>query len=185
MHKWLIVYSSVTGNTKQIAEAMYGAFAEGEADIISIREIGTISLDDYDYIAVGYWLTRGAPDKAVQKFLAELSGKTVVLFQTHGAEVGSEHAVTAFARAAAKLGEGCDVLGTFSSQGRINPALLSRRQNSTDKNDPHAANERNKKRWENAAKHPDENDLQRAKDFVFAMKHKLALREKYRQKANQ
>ena len=185
MHKWLIVYSSVTGNTKQIAEAMYGAFAEGEADIISVREIDMISLDDYDYIAVGYWLTRGAPDKAVQNFLAELSGKTVVLFQTHGAEVGSEHAVTAFARAAAKLGEGCDVLGTFSSQGRINSALLVRRQNSTDKNDPHAANERNKKRWENAAKHPDENDLQRAKDFVFAMKHKLALREKYRQKVNQ
>ena len=77
------------------------------------------------------------------------------------------------------------MLGTFSSQERINPALLTRRQNSTDKNDPHAANERNKKRWENAAKHPDENDLQRAKDFVFAMKRKLALREKYRQKANQ
>ena len=179
LQKWLIVYSSVTGNTKQIAKAMYSAFAENEADIFSIKDVDKIVLDDYDYIAVGYWLTRGAPDRAVQQLLSEISGKTVVLFQTHGAEIGSEHAVTAFARAASRLGNDCDVLGTFSSQGKINPALLARRQNSADKNDPHAANERNRKRWENAAKHPDENDLQRAKDFISAMKHKLTLREKY------
>ena len=28
MKKWLIVYSSVTGNTKQIAEAIYDGFGE-------------------------------------------------------------------------------------------------------------------------------------------------------------
>ena len=179
MYKWLIVYSSLTGNTKQIAEAMYTTFTNGEADIFSIKEIDKINLDDYDYIAVGYWLTRGAPDKTVQEFLTTIKHKTVMLFQTHGTEPGSEHAVTAFARAAYKLGEDCTILGTFSSQGKINPALLARRQNNTDKNDPHAATERNKKRWESAAKHPDENDIQRAKDFIAAMKHKLALREKY------
>lgn len=179
MQKWLIVYSSVTGNTKQIAEAMYSSFAENEADIISVKEADTISLDDYDYIAVGYWLTRGGPDKSVQDFLAKITHKTVVLFQTHGAEPGSEHAVTAFARAAYKLGDECTILGTFSSQGKINPTLLARRHNNTDKNDPHAATERNKKRWEQAANHPDEQDLQRAKDFIAAMKHKLALRAKY------
>lgn len=177
MHKWLIVYSSVTGNTKKIAEAMYSAFVPGEADIFSIKD--EFSLADYDYIAVGYWLTRGAPDKAVQNLLSKITGKTVILFQTHGAELGSEHSVTAFARAGMKLGADCEVLGTFSCQGKINPALLVRRMNNTNENDPHSATKRNKKRWENASKHPDENDLQRAKDFVFAMKHKLALKQKY------
>ena len=128
---WLIVYSSLTGNTKQIAEAMYTTFTNGEADIFSIKEIDKINLDDYDYIAVGYWLTRGAPDKTVQEFLTTIKHKTVMLFQTHGTEPGSEHAVTAFARAAYKLGEDCTILGTFSSQGKINPALLARRQNNT------------------------------------------------------
>ena len=38
MKKWLIVYSSVTGNTKQIAEAIYDGFGEDMADIFAIRD---------------------------------------------------------------------------------------------------------------------------------------------------
>lgn len=182
--KWLIVYSSVTGNTKQIAEAMYNAFVEGEADIFSIKDVKDISVEEltkYDNIAVGYWLTRGGPDNKVQEFLAKLRNKTVVLFQTQGAMLGSEHSVTAFARAAVYLDSSCKVLGTFASQGKINPALLARRQNA-GANDPHAANEQNKQRWVSAALHPNEEDFQRVRDFVSAMKHKLELIKKYTEK---
>ena len=50
MKKWLIVYSSVTGNTKQIAEAIYDGFGEDMADIFAIRD--EFNLEDYDNIAV-------------------------------------------------------------------------------------------------------------------------------------
>lgn len=126
MKKWLIVYSSVTGNTKQIAEAIYNGFGEDMADIFAIRD--KFNLEDYDNIAVGYWLTRGEPDKMVQELLKKLNNKTVILFQTQGAELNSEHSITAFARAASYLGENCKVLGTFASQGKINPAMLERRK---------------------------------------------------------
>ena len=122
MKKWLIVYSSVTGNTKQIAEAIYDGFGEDMANIFAIRD--EFNLEDYDNIAVGYWLTRGEPDKMVQELLKKLNNKTVILFQTQGAELNSEHSITAFARAASYLGENCKVLGTFASQGKINPAML-------------------------------------------------------------
>ena len=101
MKKWLIVYSSVTGNTKQIAEAIYDGFGENVADIFAIRD--EFNLEDYDNIAVGYWLTRGEPDKMVQELLKKLNNKTVILFQTQGAELNSEHSITAFARAASYL----------------------------------------------------------------------------------
>ena len=94
MKKWLIVYSSVTGNTKQIAEAIYDGFGENVADIFAIRD--EFNLEDYDNIAVGYWLTRGEPDKMVQELLKKLNNKTVILFQTQGAELNSEHSITAF-----------------------------------------------------------------------------------------
>ena len=71
MKKWLIVYSSVTGNTKQIAEAIYDGFGEDMANIFAIRD--EFNLEDYDNIAVGYWLTRGEPDKMVQELLKKLN----------------------------------------------------------------------------------------------------------------
>ena len=178
MAKWLIVYASVTGNTKKIAEAIHSGFEMGEADIYPITDNGKFKLDDYENIAVGYWLTRGGPDKMVQALLAKLHGKQVVLFQTHGTEIGSEHCFTAFARAATYLPSDNLVLATFTCQGKINPALLAKRFNG-DKNDPHTATERNKARWASAAAHPNDEDLQRAKDFVGVIKHKLALRQKY------
>lgn len=61
--------------------------------------------------------------------IEKLNNKTVILFQTQGAELNSEHSITAFARAASYLGENCKVLGTFASQGKINPAMLERRKN--------------------------------------------------------
>lgn len=176
MKKWLIVYSSVTGNTKQIAEAIYDGFGENVADIFAIRD--EFNLEDYDNIAVGYWLTHGEPDKMVQELLKKLNNKTVILFQTQGAELNSEHSITAFARAASYLGENCKVLGTFASQGKINPAMLERRKNA-DKNDPHAATPRNLERWQKASIHPNEEDFSRAKEFVKSMQRKIALREKY------
>lgn len=176
MKKWLIVYSSVTGNTKQIAEAIYNGFNEGEADIYAVKD--DFNLADYDNIAVGYWLTRGEPDKMVQGLLSKLNNKTVVLFQTQGTELNSEHSITAFARAASYLGDNCKVLGTFASQGKINPAMLEMRK-MAGKDNPHAATPENIKRWEQASMHPNEEDFSRAKDFVKAMKRKIALREKY------
>lgn len=181
MKKWLIIYSSVTGNTKYIAEAMAEAFEPGTVDICTTAD--KPDFDAYEVIMAGYWLTKGGPSPDMQRVLSSLDNKMVIFFQTHGAEVGSEHAVTAFARAANYLGSNNYILGTFSCQGRINPKLLARRRNA-DPNDPHSATERNKQRWLSAAEHPNEDDRVRAGEFVAKMKHKLELRNKYLAKQN-
>jgi len=170
MTKWLVVYSSVTGNTKQIAEAMFEVLPTGS----NLQPISASLLDFamYDVIVVGYWLTRGGPDPKTMELLPKLRGKKVVLFATHGALPGSEHAVTSLARAAYLLGDGCSILGTFTCQGKINPALLARRVGAAE-NDPHAPSEENKKRWTEAAKHPNEADFVAARGFIKKMQRKL------------
>lgn len=186
-NKWLIIYASLTGNTEQIANALYEAFNEDTAltsdetkvEIYAIDKIDNdFNFDEYENIAIGYWLTRGGPEEKVQKILQKLHDKFIIFFQTHGAKVNTEHSVTAFARAATYLGKNCYIVGTFASQGKIDPKLLVRKRN-TDPNDPHSATEQNQKRWEEAAMHPNQEDFLRVKEFVKAMKHKLALREKY------
>lgn len=175
MKKWLIIYTSNTNNTKQIAEAMFSAVGP-DSKIISSKEFET--LDDYDVVAVGFWVTRGGPDPVTRGLLPKINHKQVVLFQTLGAEPSGEHAVTSLAKAAYLLGGDCTIVGTFSTRGKINPVLLEKRKHLSPQN-PHAYHEENMRRWAAAASHPDETDRANARAFVAKIERKLALREAY------
>lgn len=174
MGKWGVFYSSVTGNTRMIAEKI--AEAAGEAEVLPVEEMPE-DLSSFEVVALGYWLRLGGPDPKMMQYLPKVKDATVLLFETHGADPGSEHAITAYARAAYLLGEGCEILGTFGCQGRINPALLEKRKNAAQ-DDPHGGVEA-RERWKRAESHPDEEDFATAAEFVSQMKRKLMLRQKY------
>ena len=174
MRKWAVIYSSTTGNTKAIAEEIAGASG---GDIFRVQDAPT-DLSAYDVVALGYWLRRGGPDDLMKTYLPKVKDACVLLFQTHGADVGSEHAVTSFARAAYLLGENAEILGTFSAQGKLSPALIARRKKS-DPDDTHNSPEA-QERWVRAADHPNEEDRAAAREFVHKMEHKLDLLEKFR-----
>ena len=176
MGKWGVFYSSVTGNTKMIAEKI--AEAAGGADLLPVEEMPE-DLSGYEVVALGYWLRLGGADPKMMRYLPKVKDSTVILFETHGTDPGSEHAVTAYARAAYLLGEGCEILGTFGCQGKINPALIEKRKNSSP-DDPHGGTAA-MERWKRAANHPNEEDFAAAADFVTQMKRKLMLRQKYRE----
>lgn len=201
MAKWIVVYSSVTGNTRKLAEV---AAREMGADLLNVQEIigpadireeddeESVSIDvcrnslaissetldrkleeklsGYDGVMVGYWLRKGAPDRKSSILLSRISGKKVALFQTHGAYDGTEHSITAFARAGSMLGPGNRILGTFSCQGAVNPALIKRRLEGSVPGHRGEDLEACKKRWADAATRPNENDLQRTADFAKKMK---------------
>ena len=177
MEKWCVIYSSLTGNTKRVAEAMAEA---AEADLFSVDE-APLDLSAYAVVALGYWLRRGAPDPKMLALLPRIEEIDVVLFQTHGTDPGSEHAVTAFARAGHALGASCYILGTFACQGRLNPKIVERRtKEAAAADDPHAG-KKAQERWQRAASHPDAEDLQKARDFAQTMQEKWRrrrLREK-------
>ena len=174
MRKWAVIYSSTTGNTKAIAEEIAGASG---GDLFRVQDAPT-DLSAYDVVALGYWLRRGGPDDLMKTYLPKVKDACVLLFQTHGADVGSEHAVTSFARAAYLLGENAEILGTFSAQGKLSPALIARRKKS-DPDDTHNSPEA-QERWGRAADHPNEEDRAAAREFVHKMEHKLDLLEKFR-----
>lgn len=173
MEKWCVIYSSLTGNTKLVAEAMA---EEVGADLCRVEE-APADLSLYDAVALGYWLRRGAPDPKMLALLPKIEGKDVVFFQTHGTDPGSEHAVTAFARAGHALGAGCYILGTFSCQGKLNPKIVEKRKKeAAAEDDPHAG-KKAQARWQRAAGHPDEGDLQEARAFICAMQEKRRKRK--------
>ena len=164
MSRWLVVYSSVTGNTKKVAEA----FCEVVGGTLTrVEDAGT--LEGFDAVAVGYWLWRGGPDPKTAAYLSQLTGVHVALMETHSADNRSEQSVTAFARAAACLGKDCRVLNVFECQGQVPEAVREKRAKLAA-NDPHAKSQG----WKNSIGHPDEADLAEAKEFALRTDKKLA-----------
>ena len=68
MNKWKIVVSSVTGNTKKIADAMAEAVGTKAIDL----KDASPEKDGAEIVAVGFWLWRGGPDPKTADFLSKL-----------------------------------------------------------------------------------------------------------------
>ena len=167
MNRWLVVYSSVTGNTKKVAKAICEALDGTLLRVEDAREP-----DEFDAVAVGYWLWRGGPDPKTAEYLSRLSDVKVALFETHAADNRSEHSVTAFARAAACLGKDCRVLNVFECQGQVPEAVREKRAKLEAEKpvDPHAKSQG----WKNSIGHPDKADLMAAKAFALRTDNKLS-----------
>jgi flavodoxin len=166
--KTAIVYSSRTGNTRRIAEAIHSVMPEGTA-IFPVEEAP--APDDYDFLALGFWVDKGAPDTAMSRYMEEVRGKKLGLFGTLGAWPDSEHAREAMQRAVDRV-DGNTVLGAFLCQGKVDPKLLAAMAK-MGPNNPHAMTEERRARIEEAAKHPDETDCARARQVFSELLGKL------------
>jgi flavodoxin len=113
--KALVVYSSQTGNTRKLADALYGAL-QCEKVIMPLSDNPDPA--DYDFIAVGFWLKGGEPESATKEFLSKIGKKEVFLFATHGSAKDSAHAQNAMKKAKDLLAE-ARVVGTYSCQGEV------------------------------------------------------------------
>lgn len=147
--KTLVVYSSQSGNTRKLANAVFD-FINAEKEIYPVAEAPDPS--GYDSVAVGFWLKAGKPDPLSLEFLSKIKAQPLFLFATHGAATGSAHAEGAMSYARSVVPE-AKVLGTFSCQGEVNPEVLER---VSKKPEPPV--------WlkdaPNAEGHPNRNDMQ-------------------------
>lgn len=157
----LTVYSSRTGNTKKVAEAIHSAMPSG-ADIYPVESAP--EPDGYDFIAVGYWAYRGTADDRAAEYMRKIRGKKVVYFGTLGAYPDSEHA-NRCRRRVGELLEKNEVLGEFLCHGKIDPASTERQMKLPEGN-AHRMDEKRLKRHMESRKHPDEKDLTEAKKFI-------------------
>ena len=159
--KTLVVYSSRTGNTRMIAEAVHAVMPQG-AQLFPVVQAPDPA--DYDFIALGFWVDKGGPDALMAEYMDRVSDRNVGLFGTLGAWPDSDHARDSMQKAVDRVA-GNRVLGTFICQGKVDPKLLAAMAKMSA--NPHPMSEERKARIEEAAKHPDAADCAAAKE-VFA-----------------
>jgi len=152
----LVTYFSLTGNTKKVAESIFGTL-EGEKALLPLEEVQ--EMEKYRLIFVGFPVHSHSVPFKVEDFLKKIpQGKKIALFSTHGSITGShlsrealEHAIVLATKA--------DVLGTFSCRGRVSNEALGVLMKSPE----HRV-------WTEMAAsaytHPDEDDLKDAQAFA-------------------
>ena len=116
--KALVVYSSRTGNTRKIAEAIAAVLPGCEIHPVESAP----APEGYDLVAVGYWVDKGMPDAQAKAYLETVRDANVALFGTLGAWPDSDHARDCIAQGEALVNapeRRNRVLGTYlSGQGR-------------------------------------------------------------------
>lgn len=93
--KILIVYSSLTGNTKKVCEKAF-EFLNCEKEIINLENINTINLENYENIIIGTWIDKATAEEKTRKFLKTLKNKNLYFIGTLAASLSSEHAKKCF-----------------------------------------------------------------------------------------
>ncbi len=156
MHKTLVTYFSLTGNTQKIAAAIFESLPEPKV----MRELKeTEKVDEFDLVFIGFPVHSHSVPIKVEKFLRSIpAGKKIALFSTHGSLAGSHLAREAIEYAVV-LASQCKVISTFSCRGKVSPQALE----VLGKSPEHQA-------WTDmaasASTHPNKHDLADARAFA-------------------
>lgn len=173
--KSIVVYSSLTGNTKMVGEAIAEVLAPN-CDIYKVEDNPDIT--GYDLVVVGFWVDKGTADAKASKFLKSIRNSKVAVYATLGAEPDSEHAKTSLQNGIDMLDSSNEVMGRFICQGKIDPKLLEAMKKmfgtKVSKENFHAVDEKRLERHRKASTHPDEQDLANAKKVFSEIKAKMS-----------
>jgi flavodoxin family protein len=133
-------------------------------------QIGKI-LNQYENLAIGFWLDRGGATPKFAKFLREICGKKIALFMSCGADPQSEHSQKIIDKVASNLiAQGNEIAGKFVCQGKISDEIIAQiRAIYAQKNIEIPASRI--ENWEKSRSHPDENDLKNAREFFAKVFH--------------
>lgn len=154
--EYSIVYSSQTGNTKMLADALHDALSADECTYFGIPEkADTGSSMEY----VGFWTDKGTADAAALAYIGSLRGKKVFLFGTAGFGGSQAYFEKIIERVKEHLDESNTLVGWYMCQGKMPPSVRARYE--AMKSQPqHPANiDPLIENYDKALSHPDEADV--------------------------
>lgn len=158
--KICVLYDSVTGNTKMLA------------DVIEKKYMGTLTDDpeDADVVFLGSWTDKGSFSEKMKEQAEKIHGKKVFIFGTCGFGGSEEYYGKLFERAAGLLDESDEIIGHYYCQGKMPMSVKERyvamlREHPEDKRMQVSL-----QNFEEALAHPDQKDLERLSEILDELK---------------
>lgn len=170
--KILIAYSSKTKNTKKVAEAIFFELKNNfEVDLIDIKKYKNKRIENYDLYILGCWVDKATLNKNMMKFIEDnnINNKKVALFMTCGVPDNHYHAEDSINNYISYMkNKNNDVISSFICQGKIDPKILIVFKFLTwrDPNFIHKIDNTMLEWVESSKSHPDDTDLNNAKNWV-------------------
>lgn len=160
----LIVYDSLTGNTRKIANAIFSALPGADKDICTTGEFP--SLEDRKAVLyfVGFWIKKGSCSLEVIRLLSGLHGCRIALFGTCGFGSTRDDFDRAAQSVAVWIPEDSTCVGSFVCRGRMG---MNVRRCCEKISRP--GMEKILASFDEAMLHPDADDLKRAAEFARRM----------------
>lgn len=143
-----IIYSSLTGCTKKVANAIFNGIDVKQKTIHDLKD-GTPVLDG-DIILLGYWGISGSPNDEMKEFMQTVKGKAVGIFCTLGYYADSAHARQTVETGLHFVKEHNEIIGTFVCNGAVSQTLID----AQGKGGTHTPTEQKEIRWEIIKNHP-------------------------------
>lgn len=159
--KNIFIYSSVTGNTKKLAEAVHNSI-DKDCEFYRIQEIPEGLENENAIFFLFYWNDKGTADLKSTQFMKKLKNKNVIAMGTLGAYADGEHAQKMLNRVRNLLeGNGNHLLSEFCSRGKIEVSRTIRRLELPE-GDPHRLDREGTIRHLTSHFHPNEEDFKNA-----------------------
>lgn len=117
-----IIYTSLSGSTRRLAEAIYEGLNVENKSIHDLKD-GIPSLDG-DVLLFGYWGANALPDEKMTELLHNVKGKAVGVFATLGYYADSFHAFDTIKTGVDYLKEDNLIIGSYVCNGAISPTLM-------------------------------------------------------------
>ncbi len=121
--KYAVVYSSRTGNTRLLAEAIRDMLPEEECIYCGAPDIQALQADQ---IYVGFWTDKGSCDESIAAFLPRITTQKVFLFGTAGFGGSPAYFEKLLAAVRTHLDQNVEVVGSYMCQGRMPDAVRTR-----------------------------------------------------------
>ncbi|MCP1103532.1 flavodoxin I [Aequitasia blattaphilus] len=166
MLDYLVLYQSMSGNTKKIAATIFSTLPGNSKDLIDF-DIDKPIPEAKTYF-IGFGVHHGTCRMAVTDFLSSLSGKDIALFATCGMGDIESYCDNISQTVSAWIESDNNYLGAFICQGKFPQSFRKKYEECLEKEDCQNCEElRNLlSRFDQALTHPDSLDLEHAKVFT-------------------
>lgn len=163
--KYAILYSSKTGNTAQLAQAIQSALPAGDCQFFGAE---TQQIPDTECVFVGFWTDKGTCDADAAQVLTALRGKKVFLFGTAGFGENQAYFDKILERVAGQLDASNTLLGGFMCQGKMPISVRERYKKMLAETTDKEAMQGMLDNFDRAAAHPNQEDLAQVQAAVRA-----------------
>lgn len=148
-----VIYYSLTGCTKRLAEGIYEGLEEKDKSIHDFKD-GIPALDG-DILLIGYWGVSGGPDEKFTEFLKGIKGKTIGMFCTLGYYADSAHAFDTIQKGLSYVKEDNEIIGSYVANGAVAKSL----KKGQNKEEGAVPTEQKELRWKMTDNHPTEAEI--------------------------